>query len=132
MDNHYQDKYDEFIRNTHNIMFTFEVTKGCGYSTFVTIYKNQCLIELYSNIIHHFGNTQIKDLFFITPENERISIPISRQILHEFVRENVLCNPIRLVPIYELPKHVIYRLYLNDGFCNEEHCSTLHYVNTYS
>ena len=45
MDNHYQDKYDEFTRNLHNNMFIFEVEKLCGYSTFVTIYKNQTIIE---------------------------------------------------------------------------------------
>ena len=38
MDNHYQEKYDEFIRNIHKLMFIFEVTKCSGYSTFATIY----------------------------------------------------------------------------------------------
>jgi hypothetical protein len=130
MDNRYQDKYEEFIRNVNNIMFTFEVTKCCGYSTFVTIYKNQTLIDLYSNIIHHFGNIQIKQLYFISPENEHISIPISNQPVSEFVRSQIICNPIKLVPVYELPKPVIYKIFLNDGHCDENHCTTVHYMNT--
>lgn len=130
MDNHYQDKYDEYLRNVNNIMFTFEVTKCCGYSTFITVYKNQTLIELYSNIIHHFGNIQIRELYFISPQYERINIPISTQTVLEFVRDNITCSPIKLIPIYPLPKPVIYRLYLNDGYCSEEHCSTVHYRHT--
>jgi hypothetical protein len=129
MDNHYQDKYEEFQRNIHTLMFTFEVTKCCGYSTFVTVYKNQTLIDLYSNIIQHFGDIEIKHLYFISPENERISVPISTQTVSDFVRKNIICNPIKLVPIYELPKPVVYRLFLNDGHCDENHCTTVHYAN---
>lgn len=130
MDNHYHDKYDEYIRNMNNLMFTFEVTKCCGYSTFITVYKNQSIIDLYSNIIHHFGNIQIKQLYFISLQNERITIPISTQLVSEFVRDNIICNPIKLIPVYELPKPVIYRLFLDDGHCSEEHCTMIHYRDT--
>ncbi len=130
MDNHYQDKYDEFLRNVHNLMFTFEVTKCCGYSTFVTVYKNQTIMDLYSNIINHFGgNIQIHNLFFISPENTRVMIPISNQTISDFVRSNIVCNPPRLVPIYDLPKPVIYRLHFDDGHCSENNCTTVHYAN---
>ena len=110
MDNNYQNKFNEFIHNMHNNMFIFEVTKCCGYSTFITIYKNQTLTELYSNIISHFGNIEIRELYFVTPEQERINVPISRVSVSEFVRSNVVCNPIKLVPIYNLPNPTIYKL----------------------
>lgn len=128
MDNHYQDKYVEFINHVFKSTFVFEVTKCCGYSTFVSVYKNQTIMDLYSNIIHHFGGSlKIKNLFFISPENERIQIPISNQKLSDFVSSYVICNPIKLVPIYELPKPVVYRIYLDDGSCSEDHCSLVHY-----
>ena len=130
MDNHYQDKREEFLQNTFNLNFVFEVTKCCGYSTFITVYKNQTIIDLYSNIVHHFGNIQIIDLFFITPEGKRIKINISNQKLSDFVSSHVTCNPIRLVPIYDLPKPVIYKIYLDDGHCSQEHCCLIHYNNT--
>jgi hypothetical protein len=130
MDNHYQDKYDEFIRNINNIMFTFEVTKCCGYSTWITIYKYQTLIDLYSNISHHFGNLQINQLYFVSPENRRIAVPMSFKTVSEFVKQHIICNPINLVPIYELPNPVIYRIFLDDDHCDEEHCTTVHYNNT--
>jgi len=128
--NHYQDKFNEFIRNINDIMFIFEVTKCCGYSTFITVYKNQTLIELYSNIIHHFGNIEVRELYFISPQNERINIPISNKKLSEFVRDYITCNPLKLIPIYDLPKPVIYRLFFDDGHCNQEHCTTVHYRHT--
>ena len=122
MDNLYQDKFDQFIRNTFNLCFIFEVTKCCGYSTFVSVYKHQTIIDLYSNIIHHFGNIQIKELFFISPQNERIQVPVSNKILSEFVSSQITCNPAKLVPIYDLPKPVIYKIYIDDGHCSEHSC----------
>lgn len=118
MNNHYQNKYAEFIRNVNNNMFTFEVEKCCQYSTFIIVYKNQTLIDLYSNIIHHFGNIEIKELYFISPQGERVNIPISNKTVSEFVSSYVSCYPIKLVPIYELPNPVVYRLFLNDGHCS--------------
>ena len=121
MDNQYQEKLNEYTRNMFNIMFIFEVTKCCGYSTFITIYKNQSLIDLYSIIMNHFGIIEIKELYFISTEQQRINIPLSRQSVSEFVSSYVLCNPIRLAPIYPLPKPTIYRLILNDGKCTQPH-----------
>ena len=121
MDNQYQEKLNEYTHNMFNIMFIFEVTKCCGYSTFITIYKNQSLIDLYSIIINHFGNIEIKELYFISTEQQRVNIPLSRQSVSEFVSSYVLSNPIRLAPIYPLPKPTIYRLILNDGKCTQPH-----------
>jgi len=129
MENHYQEKFDEYLHNIHTLMFTFEVTKCCGYSTFVSVYKNQTLIDLYSNIIQHFGNIEIKELYFISPDDERVNIPISTQSVSEFVRANIVCNPIKLIPIYPLPRPIVYKLYLNDGYCCNNFCSTIHYRN---
>jgi hypothetical protein len=124
MDNQYQEKFNEYTHNMFNIMFVFEVTKCCGYSTFITIYKNQSLIDLYSIIMNHFGNIEIKELYFVSTEQQRINIPLSRQSVSEFVSLYVLCNPIRLAPIYPLPKPTIYRLFLNDGHCTQQHTLT--------
>ena len=124
MDNNYNNKYEEYLRNTNNLMFIFEVTKCCGYSTFVSVYKNLSLINLYSNVIEHFGNNEIKELYFITEDGERINIPISTQRISDYIKQFVSCNPIKLVPIYDLPKPTIYRLYLIDNscLCNQHKC----------
>ena len=127
MDNQYQEKLNEYTRNMFNIMFIFEVTKCCGYSTFITIYKNQSLIDLYSIIMNHFGIIEVKELYFISTEQQRVNIPLSRQSVSEFVSSHILCNPIRFAPIYPLPKPTIYRLFLNDGHCTKPH--TLNYTS---
>ena len=115
MDNAFQDKLDELIRNMTTLMFTFEVTKCCGYSTFITIYKEKTLLNLYEQIMDHFQILEIKELFFYSPSGERIRIPISKQTVHQFVQTCITGNSIKLEPIYALPRPVVYRLYLDDG-----------------
>lgn len=130
MENIYQTKYDEFIHNLTQRMFIFEVTKHCGYSTFVSIYKSQTLLELYNNVVHHFGSSDrdIGILYFISDNNQqRIRIPLSCQTVADFVSSNITCNPTNLTPIYKYPLPVIYRLYLDDERCQQGNCSTDHY-----
>ena len=119
MDNKYQDRLDEHIRDMTNVMFTFEITKACGYSTFVTVYKENTLIDLYIKVIEHFTLNDLKELFFYSPTSERIRIPLSKQTISEFIKKhtNGLNNSVNLVPIYALPRPVIYRLYLHEGSC---------------
>jgi len=121
MDNNYQDKLEEHIRNMTNFMFTFEVTKCCGYSTFITIYKQHSLLDLYKQIMDHFQIDEIKELFFYKPTGERVRIPISKQTVDHFVQTNITGNSVNLIPIYPLPRPVIYRLYLDDGRCGHTH-----------
>lgn len=111
MDNTFQDKLDEYIRNMTNLMYTFEVTKSCGYSTFITIYKEETLVDLYAKVIDHFILADLKELFFYSPSGERIRVPLSKQNVSNFVSLNKLGNANNLVPIYSLPRPVIYRLY---------------------
>ena len=125
MDNRYHDKLNEHINDMTNNMYTFEVTKCCGYSTFVTIYKNENLLDLYSNIIDHFGGIEIKALLFYTPTGERIRIHISKNKISDFVKDNITCNPPKLVPVYPLPNPVIYCLYVDDGHCNNGRCNNV-------
>ena len=121
MDNAFQDKLDEHIRNMTTLMFTFEVTKCCGYSTFITIYKEKTLLNLYEQIMDHFQILEIKELFFYAPSGERIRIPISKQTVYQFVQTCITGNSVNLVPIYALPRQVVYRLYLDDGECGHTH-----------
>jgi hypothetical protein len=123
MDNQYHDHLNQHIQHMTSSMYTFQVTKLCGYSTFITIYKNKTLLDLYSEIIDHFGSNEIRELFFYAPSGERIKIPISKTIVSDFVRANVVCNPVKLEPIYPLPNPVIYRLYLDEGCCASGHCT---------
>ena len=132
MNNNYQEKLKEYIQSINNLMYTFEVTKCCGYSTFITIYKDETLIDLYNKIILHYGGIEIEGLYFkakvrLDNDNDNhnnilvdknITVPLSNKAIFQFVRENISCVPRKLVPIYPLPNPVVYRLYLDDGYCH--------------
>jgi len=120
--NTYTDKLAEYIESIKNSMYTFEVTKCCNYSTFVTVYKDETLADLYNRIILHFGGIEIDRLYFISSEGGQINIPLSKKPVFQFVRDNILTNPIKWVPVYPVPAPIVYRIYLDDGHCHEHYC----------
>ena len=122
-DDKYTDKLNEYIRNMNYMAFTFEVTKCCGYSNFITVYKNETLCRLYSTIIEHFNLTSLKEVYFYPANGGRVKIPLSNKSINAFVKENILCEPVKLLPIYPLPNPVVYRIYIDDGHC-EGHCAS--------
>ena len=118
--NSYQDKMGEYVESIKNLMYTFEVTKCCGYSTFITVYKDESLLDLYNRIALHFGGIEIDDLFFIDTNGEKIKIPLSKKLIFQFVREQTISRPIRWTPVYPVPCPVVYRVFLDDGHCHDE------------
>ena len=124
MNNLYQEKINDYLYNMRNIMYTFEVTKCCGYSVFIPLYKNETLIDLYSRISSHFDNDIITELFFYSPNGERIKIPISKTVICDFIKKYTICNPLKLEPIYPIGLPVVYRLFFDDGHCNSGHCNS--------
>ena len=109
---------NNYINNyVRNNMYIIELTKCCGYQTFITIYKDESLTDLYKRVSFHFETNEIKSLFIITPRNEKIIIPISGLItFRQFLMSQI--NDSNMVPIYPLPAHIVYRIYVDDGYCN--------------
>jgi hypothetical protein len=56
-------KLNEYIIEAPGRMYIFEITKLCGYSTFVFLYKDETLLDLYNRVSHHFGCKDIKGLY---------------------------------------------------------------------
>jgi len=137
--------------NEYNIeipgrMYIFEITKFCGYSTFVYMYKDETMTDLYNRISHHFHCKNIKGLYInnnvyknqindeqknnlnsnnqnhsccFNKNNTFIPVPISSLMtVKEFVFENTAKEPRNLEPIYPMPLPVVYRIYLDDGHCD--------------
>jgi hypothetical protein len=122
MNNTYEEKMKDYINSINNLMFTFEITKCCNYSTFINIYKDESLADLYKKVSLHFG-CEVVELFFKSAQSEHIRVPLSNISLFKFVKDNITCKPIRLIPIYPLPNPVVYRLFINDGYnCNHNNC----------
>lgn len=110
-------KLTQYVDNIHNYKFIFEVTKLCGYGEFMTVFKNQSLLDLYSTISYQFDNREIKSLFFVNDiTGGKIMIPMSSTIrIKDFISGLNSGNNMVIKPIYPVPCKIVYRLYFDDG-----------------
>lgn len=110
-------KLQQFVDTIPNYKFIFEVTKLCGYGEFITVFKNQTLLDLYSTISYQFDNREIKELFFINDTTgEKIKVPISSNIrIKDFISGHNVGPNLNIKPIYPIPCKIVYRLYFDDG-----------------
>ena len=110
-------KLQQYIDTIPNYKFIFEVTKLCGYGEFMTVFKNQSLLDLYSTISYQFDNREIKELFFINDNTgEKIKVPISSTIrIKDFISGHNVGPRLNIKPIYPVPCKMVYRLYFDDG-----------------
>jgi hypothetical protein len=106
----YYKKFNDYTEELKNKMYIFEVSKCCGYSTFVMVYKEQSVNELYLNIFHHFGRNQIVSLYLLDKDDNKIPLSdMLNKTIRELIEDNIL------MPIYAFPLQVVYRVYLDDG-----------------
>jgi hypothetical protein len=61
--NDFNKKFNEFNAELPGRMYIFEITKFCGYSTLVYMYKDETITDLYNRVSHHFGCKNIKGLY---------------------------------------------------------------------
>jgi hypothetical protein len=61
--NLYYSKLNEYMAQAPGRMYVFEITKFCGYGSFVFMYRNESLADLYNRVSHHFGCKDIKGLY---------------------------------------------------------------------
>jgi hypothetical protein len=145
--NDFHKKLNEYIIESPGRMYTFEITKFCGYSTFIFMYKDETMLDLYNRISHHFGCNDIKGLYITNHLNKNknnnpvdnnnakkcsccseksekyIQVPISSlKKVREFVFENTAKEPRNLEPVYPIPLPVVYKIYLDDGHCHGHSC----------
>ena len=115
--NLYHDKLNDHIKEIPGRMYTFEITKCCDYSTFIFMYKDETLMDLYNRVSHHFGLGDIKKLFIKIPNyDDDVTVPLTGlKTIRSFINDHICCAPPKMVPIYDLPVPVVYRIYLNDG-----------------
>jgi hypothetical protein len=126
MDQELQDKYDTHLHNLitrlPNAMYTFEVTKCCGYSTFVLVNKRGTLLDLYKEVSLWFECKTLHELYIVSNEtNEKKTIPITEMVtIKDYIRE---FQRIFFVPLYPIPNNIVYKIYLDDGHCHNHECT---------
>ena len=111
----YENHIQNYIKQIPNSQYIFEVTKCCEYSTFILVYKQQTLLDLYKTISLNFGN--IKSLYVKNQTTlQQLIIPINELLtINQFI---IKYQQEFFIPIYPLPNHVVYRLYLDDGYAH--------------
>lgn len=113
----FKKKMELFLHNIPNFSYIFEVTKMCGFSEFFTIYKDNTLADLHTNLSLQLKSNCIKRLYMIHCKTlERINVPVDENItVRNFIVDNNCFNP-----FYELPTPAVYKLYLEYGTGNNE------------
>lgn len=115
--NDYSSKFASMIMRIPNTMYIFEVTKNCGYSEFVLVYKDFSITELIKTVSIQFQDSTIDSLCFKNPEtNERRTISSTdsgtiREMIIQFQNDETM----NLKPVYpNMEFFVVYRIHLLD------------------
>ena len=61
--NDFYKRFNEYNTELPGRMYIFEITKFCGYSTFVYMYKDETISDLYNRVSQHFCCKSIKGLY---------------------------------------------------------------------
>jgi len=113
----YYSRRDDFLRLlTQNSQFIFEVTKCCGYGEWVSVFKDQPIVQLYNNIENQFAGLRPKELCAIDISGNKLLVPETSNLTLRLLIKN---NPSFFKPIYPLPAYVIYRIYIDEGCCHK-------------
>ena len=111
----YNDKISNFLSYISYKQYLFDVTKCCGYSEFIAIYKDYTLCELYKNISLHFEQP-INNLFVINKiTDEKKQIPNNANIT---IRQFISSNSDFFKPEYPINANVVYKIYFDYGPCH--------------
>jgi hypothetical protein len=110
--NSFESQLKYFTDHLSNSRFIIDVSKFCGYSEFITIYKDQSLLDLYKLVSLHFECIDIKGLYITNNSQTSNRIPLTEK---ETIREFISKNQEIVKPIYPVPYPVVYKIYFDDG-----------------
>jgi hypothetical protein len=116
----YNQNKEAYLRSLFDTHYVFEVTKCCGYSSWVSVYKDEPYSTLYKNIMREFNYLQLSQpkvdfqLYATNMIDEKLILPtISDE--DPSIKEFLITNKQFFTPVYPLPAKIIYKIYLDDG-----------------
>ena len=119
MNNNIDEKLQRLTRvNDHKYMF--EMTKCCGYSFMLPIFKMNTLTEFYRIIHLELPHLTIQRIYLVNTNNEQFEIPNNATTICEFVNANTAW----FTPVYLLPAIVVYRVFFDDGHVHDHNNCT--------
>ena len=111
----HDDNERNFITSIIEHQFIFEVTKCCGFVEWISVFKQQPLSSLYSNIGFQHNNI-ISNLYTVCLNtNQKLIIPNADNIT---IKEYLLNNSDFFKPIYPLPLRLVYKIYYTEDNCH--------------
>ena len=114
----YINEYIERVQTTDKYI-KFIISKVCGYSIFVTLYKEETLEDLYKYVGYELENNGLNRLYIKSPLNEENLIERNSVNIKEFIKNK------KIKPCYQVPAPIVYHFWVDDGkihnctLCNE-------------
>ena len=87
--NAYNKKVNDFLNEIPGRLYVFEITKFCGYSTLIFMYKDETMLDLWNRVSHHFSCHDIKGLYIDSCLN-RVNGSSSANVNNS--NNNTVCN----------------------------------------
>jgi hypothetical protein len=117
----YNQNKEAYLRSLFDTHYVFEVTKCCGYSSWVSVYKDEPYSTLYKNIMREFNYLQLSQpkvdfqLYATNVLGEKLILPKAFDDEHHYIKDFLSKNKEFFIPVYPLPAKIVYKIYLDDG-----------------
>jgi predicted nucleic-acid-binding Zn-ribbon protein len=116
MNNLFETQLHNFIFHISYSRYIIQLTKCCGYSEFIILYKEMSLQDIYKTVCFHYGisnqeNTSTIQLY-VVDKDIILNIPNdSNTTLYQFISSHSSF----FVPVYPLPTPLVYTIFCDDG-----------------
>ena len=108
------------LANVSDNKYLFEMTKCCGYSFMMTVFKMNTLTEFYRIMYLELSHLTIQRIYLQNNNGEQFEIPNNETTICEFVNANAGW----FTPVYPLPAKVVYRVFFDDGHVHDHNNCT--------
>jgi hypothetical protein len=119
MDNRFSEKLDNYYKHIKSNCVWIELTKCCGFSTFISVYKMSKLADIYNNARCHLSNICIQKLYVMDGMGNKLVIPSSVMGTGDAdicINDFLNLNRAFFRPLYPLPNDVVYKVYIECNF----------------
>lgn len=113
--NQYHEKLEEYIGFAEKNMYIFQVIYSDTRSSFIFMYKQETIVDLYNKILFHIGCDDIKGICYYTQSGECMRLNYRPTLsLVDLIQRVAPENNADLEVISSPPNPKVYRLFLEE------------------